>query len=151
MPKSINFSRLFLVRKKRRSSKKRGKVDWQPAPDIHARVLRLVHQLNIEWVSIANVSTLRSHFSNTRAYARIWGLSRVWQMVLEAKPHYIIEVISERFDKLSDSDKDRILLHEIAHIPKNFSGSLVAHTRRGKGTFHDKLEGLLAQYHKNKA
>jgi predicted metallopeptidase len=90
---------------------------------------------------------MRSNLSSSRAYARIWGLSKVWQMALSQKPAYIIEVLSQHFDKLTDKDKDKVLLHELAHIPKNFSGSLLAHIRhRGKRNFHDRVEELFSQY-----
>ena len=43
-------------------------------------------------------------------------------------------------------EQDKVLLHEIAHIPRNFSGSLLPHTRRGKNKFYDKVRILVAQY-----
>ena len=54
---------------------------------------------------------------------------RFGRMPLRVEPGYIIEVISGYFDKLSQSDQDKVLLHEIRHIPKNFSGALVPHTQ----------------------
>lgn len=126
-------------------------VDWRPAPEIKKQVLHLVKDLNLNWIDTDNLYYMQSNFSSSRAYARIWGLSKVWQMALNTKPAYIIEVLSQHFDKLSQKDKDKVLLHELAHIPKNFSGSLLAHTRvRGKRNFHDRVEELFSQYLRNK-
>src|SRR4030066_2168676 len=128
--------------------KSKGKVDWVIAPDVKKRVYHLVKSLDLSWIKPQRIFFTRSYNSSSYAYARIWGLSKVWQMALKTEPTYIIEVISERFDQLSDIEKDKILLHEIAHIPKNFSGSLLPHIRRrGKRNFHDRVEELL-QLHK---
>ncbi|HAU65434.1 TPA: metallopeptidase [Candidatus Woesebacteria bacterium] len=88
----------------------------------------------------------RSQGSKARAYARTWGLPKIWQHALGTEPAYIIEVISGYFDKLSPKEQDKVLLHEISHIPKNFSGALVPHTRHGKGSFKGKLEILIDKY-----
>ncbi len=50
-------------------------------------------------------------------------------MVLKIKPQYIIEVIAERFDRLDPGEQEKTLIHELTHIPKTFSGALVAHRR----------------------
>lgn len=121
-------------------------VEWNEAIDIKIKVEKLVFQLELEWIKNSQIFCFRSKNSTSRAYARIWGLNKVWQKALSQNPSYIIEVLSERFDKLSDFEKDKVLLHELAHIPKNFSGSLLPHIRRGKRNFHDKVEGLVAQY-----
>ena len=63
--------------------------------------------------------------------ARVWGLGRIWQQALDLSPAYIIEVISEKFDRLAEKEQDVILIHELLHIPKTFSGALVPHRRRG--------------------
>ena len=92
----------------------------------------------------------RSINSKARAYARTWGLPRLWQRTLNVEPAYIVEVISEHFDKLSERDQDKVLLHELTHIPHNFSGALVPHTRHKKGSFHDKLDILIEKYFASK-
>ncbi len=104
----------------------------------------------INWLQASRIFTYRSYGSKTRAYARTWGLPSLWQRALDVTPAYIIEVISEHFDKLSEVDRDKVLLHEIMHIPKNFSGALTPHIRRGKRNFHRKVEELISVYLRNK-
>lgn len=136
--------------KYRRGNCKSKRVEWISAPDIKKRISRLVVGLNIDWIRTSRVYCFRSTGSKTRARARIWGLSRIWQMALATKPAYIIEVISEKFDYLSRKEQDQILLHEFAHIPKNFSGSLLPHIRHGKRNFRWKVDELITRYVQSK-
>jgi len=129
-----------------RRTQKFSKFDWEEAPDIKARVLKLIGVLGMDTVLFERLFFYRSTGSKSRAYARTWGLPRLWQNALGVKPAYIIEVISHYFDKLSPKDQDKVLLHELTHIPKNFSGALVPHTHRKKGSFHHKLDELIGRY-----
>lgn len=135
--------------KKARTStkgKKRQKFEWEPADDIKERVLKLVTVLEMDTVIFERIFFFRSQGSKARAYARTWGLPKIWQSALGVEPAYIIEVVSKYFDKLSVRDQDKVLLHELTHIPKNFSGALIPHTRHKKGSFHNKLEELIDKY-----
>ena len=125
---------------------KNRRLEWQLAPDVKKRIRRLLEICKITWVKPSKIYSFRSLNAKTRAYARIWGLNRVWQIALKVEPGYIIEIISEKFDRLSEIEKDKVLLHELTHIPKNFSGALMPHIRRGKRSFHDKVHVLIAQY-----
>lgn len=127
---------------------KSRRVEWEKAPDIQKRVAKLILILEMSWVRKNSIYCFRSRNSKTRAFARIWGFSRIWQLALETKPAYVIEVISERFDKLQLKDQDKVLLHELAHIPKTFSGSLVPHFRKGKRKFDDRVRELVKVYFK---
>ena len=49
------------------------------------------------------------------------------QLALSQKPHYVIEVLSERFDRLNQEDQTKVLIHEILHIPHSFGGGFRAH------------------------
>ncbi len=124
-------------------------VKWKSASDVKTRVNSIIENLHLGWLRTNSIYCVRSTGTNTRAISRIWGLSRIWQLTLKKGPSYIIEVISEKYDRLGDMEKDKVLLHEIAHIPKNFSGSLLPHSRRGKNRFYDRVRILVAQYLNN--
>ncbi len=134
-----------------KSKKKKNKrIDWQTAPDVDKRIRYLAKNLDLDWLNNDNIHSFRSENSKTRAHARIWGLPRIWQKALHKEASYIIEVISEKYDKLSDKDKDKVLLHEIVHIPKNFSGSLIPHYRKGKRNFRKQVDVLISKYTKHR-
>lgn len=109
----------------------------------------LVKSVDLDWVDLNRVYCLRSRNSTARAYARIWGMGRIWQETLGIPAVYCIEVISEKYDELPKDKQIEVLFHELAHIPRNFSGALLPHTRHHKGSFHDKLRSFLTAY-KNK-
>lgn len=117
---------------------------------VKKRLVYLIKQLGLIWIIPSRVFVYSSTGSKTRAYARIWGLSGIWQRTLNVKPAYIVEVISERFDKLDEKEQDKVLIHELTHIPKNFSGALVPHTHRRKGSFRDILRKLYEDYHSSR-
>ncbi|OGY07925.1 MAG: hypothetical protein A2700_01340 [Candidatus Blackburnbacteria bacterium RIFCSPHIGHO2_01_FULL_44_64] len=111
--------------------KKRSKIEWHLAKDIEERIKLLTKDCQMENIQTKRIFCYESTGANTRAYARIWGLNRIWQRTLETEPAYILEVISEKFRKLSPKDQDHVLIHELLHVPKNFSGALVAHRQKG--------------------
>jgi predicted metallopeptidase len=59
--------------------------------------------------------------------ARIHGLSKIWQEALNFPPSYVIEVISERYDKLSQTEKEKTIIHELLHVPHGFAGGFRPH------------------------
>lgn len=122
------------------------KFSWKKAPDIQIRAEILIEKLSLNYINAKRIFFYRSDGSKARAYARTWGLPALWQNALKVEPGYIIEVISKHFDNLPTSEQDKVLLHEISHIPKTFSGALTPHTRHSKGSFYDKLKRLYENY-----
>ncbi|MFZ5933012.1 MAG: putative metallopeptidase, partial [Patescibacteria group bacterium] len=95
------------MRKSTKSSKA-GKIVWKLAPDVKKRVVSLLGTCDITWVRPTKIFCFRSLNAKTRACARIWGLNRIWQMALKEEAAYIIETISEKFDRLPDFEKDKV-------------------------------------------
>lgn len=127
-------------------AKKNKSVVWEVAQDIKELTHDIISDASIDWLHVGHIYFFRSYNSKARAYARIWGLSRVWQQALKIPPSYIIEVISEKFDKLDIKRKKEVIVHELTHIPRNFSGSLIPHIKkRGKRNFHDKVQDIFSR------
>ncbi len=62
--------------------------------------------------------------SRANALARIWGLPPVFQDALDLEPHYVIELMVPAFDRLPRREQDRVIIHELLHIPRTFSGGI---------------------------
>lgn len=136
--------------KKARKSIKSRRVNWELAPDIKKRSYDLINQFDLNWIKFERLFFYRSYDSKAKAYARTWGLPALWQRSLKVEPAYQIEVLAENFDKLIPENQDKVILHELSHIPKTFSGALLPHTRHKKGSFHSKLEELIDNYYQEK-
>lgn len=117
-------------------------MNWEPASDIQKEVNSLITRLDYKHLQKDYIFCFRSYGSKSRAIARIWALPRIWQQALKVPPAYCLEIISERFDRLSEDNKRRTLIHELIHIPQNFSGALVAHRRLKGKKFNDYVESV---------
>lgn len=126
--------------------RQRSDMQWYPAPEISHKLTGLVKHLGLTHIDTTRIICYRSHGSVARARARIWSLPKVWQMALKVPAHYVIEVLSEKFDGLSDDDQTRVLIHELMHIPRNFSGALVPHRGRFHAINHKTVEQLFRKY-----
>lgn len=102
-------------------------MKYELAPDVKKHIDVLIEQLDFTYMKAENIHCIRSLDAKTRAIARIWGMSRLFKEVAGIEPHYIIEVNTKRFDKLSPREKIKTLIHELMHIPKTFSGALLSH------------------------
>ena len=103
-------------------------IEYYDAPDVKAMVDEIAVKLRFRHVEVDRVFCFRSRGSQSRrVIARIHSLGKVWQKALNTRAGYLIEVISERYDRLSQSDKERVLIHELLHIPAGFSGGFRPH------------------------
>jgi len=104
------------------------RLAYEEAPDVKKLVNEIVDRLDLFHVVPQFVYCYRSRGSkSSRTLARIHGLGRIWQEALRRPPAYVIEVISERYDRLSEEEKEKTIIHELLHIPKGFSGGFRPH------------------------
>jgi predicted metallopeptidase len=118
------------VVKKKNSSTKR--LTWHSDTKLTERVRGVITEIGFLHVQKQRIFCFRTEGSKSRAYARIWAFPKIFQNVLEIEPAYVIEVINKYYDKLSYEEQTKVLIHELLHIPKNFSGSLLPHKHSGK-------------------
>ena len=100
-------------------------MKYEEADDVKEIAEEIINKLKMNWVKRENMLYVRSYGSKSNAIARIHTLGKAWQIKFE--PHYLIEVISERFDKLGNDEKIKVIIHELLHIPKTFGGGFRHH------------------------
>lgn len=103
-------------------------IRYELGEDIGSKIKDILHKLQMTHVDGPRVACVRSKGSKSkRIIARCHGLSRIMQLALNQKPHYVIEVVSERFDKLSKEEQTKVLIHELMHISHSFGGGFRSH------------------------
>jgi predicted metallopeptidase len=103
-------------------------MHYERAQDLDERVFEIVQKLKMEHVQLPRVVCIRSRGSkSSRTLARCHVLPKIIQEALGIKAYYIIEALSENFDRLPHEEQTRILIHELMHIPKTFGGGFKFH------------------------
>jgi len=106
---------------------KQFKMKYEHALDIEEKAREIIEKLNFNHVDIENIACIRSFGSKSRAIARCHALGKVMQKGMKRKAFYTLEFISKRFDRMSEEDKIKTLIHELMHIPKSFGGGFKHH------------------------
>jgi len=102
-------------------------VKYENAPDLQARMEEIVKALDMVHVDVSRVKCFRGHGSSTkRTIARCHTIGKVMQKAIGVKAHYAIEFL-EVFDKMSEEEQDKTIIHELMHIPKTFGGGFRQH------------------------
>ncbi len=103
-------------------------IKYYKAPDIDDEVFKIVNKLGLSHVELSRVVCIRSFGSKSRrTIARCHTTSKIIQTSLGIGAYYIIEIISEIYDKLPADEKIKTLIHELMHIPKSFGGGFRHH------------------------
>jgi len=124
-------------------------ISYLEAPDVKKLADEIVERLSLYHVVPQFVFCFRSRGSMSgRTIARIHGMGKIWQEALNLPPSYVIEVISERYDSLSEADREKTIIHELLHIPHGFAGGFRPH----KGYIdRETVEQLYITLQKNRA
>ena len=102
-------------------------MKYEFAPDLQERMVSIVRTLGMDYIDLSRVECLRSYGSSTkRTIARCHALGKLMQKAMKVKAFYAIEFL-ERFEKLSRAEQDKVIIHELMHIPKTFGGGFRQH------------------------
>lgn len=102
-------------------------MKYEEAPDLKERMADIVKTLEMSHIDIGRIECLRSYGSSTkRTIARCHALGKVMQKAMKAKAFYAIEFL-ERFDKMSKHEQNKVIIHELMHVPKTFGGGFRQH------------------------
>ncbi|MFH1294494.1 MAG: putative metallopeptidase [Candidatus Aenigmatarchaeota archaeon] len=108
-------------------------------------IMDIVNRLNMTHIDPERVVCVTSRGTKSRnIIARCHVLPRIMQKALSVDSHYVIELVSEKYSKLSDEEKIKTLIHELLHIPKSFGGGFRHHdyvTRRTVDRLYDSVRG----------
>ncbi|MCR4335993.1 MAG: putative metallopeptidase [archaeon] len=91
--------------------------------------------LGYNYVIHEKLGVVKSWGSKTkRTIARIHCIGKVMMLGMgHKKSFYVIELISENFDKQSEEDQIETIIHELMHIPKTFGGGFRQHHLVSRG------------------
>lgn len=78
-------------------------------------------------VDMSRVKCFRSFGSSSKGtIARCHTVGKIMQMAIGVDAHYALEFL-ELFEKQSDEEKIKTIIHELMHIPKAFGGGFRHH------------------------
>ena len=106
-------------------------IRYHQAPDIQEIAEEVVAKLGWSHVLLEHIAFLRSTGSKARyTIARCHALGKAMQIGMgRKKGFYLVEVISEKFDKLPKDEQLKVIIHELMHIPKSFGGGFIHHDK----------------------
>ncbi len=107
-------------------------MEWEEAEDVRKDIVEILKVLKFPHIKSSRIFCFRTNGSKSRSYARIWAMPKIFQRALSIESAYVIEVLSKHYDKLDDDNRKKVLIHELLHIPKNFSGALLSHRSRSR-------------------
>ena len=106
-------------------------VRYEEALDLKIRAKEIADKLNLKHLDFERIFFYR-YSCKTRTIAKVIGFPKALRLPFpEIEPYYVIVVNEHNFSRLNKREQDQTLLHELLHIPKNFSGeySKISHAK----------------------
>jgi len=120
-------------------------MKYEFAPDLQIKAEE-ISKLLFPHVKTDRVKCFRSYGTSSRGtIARCHALGKLMQKALGIKAVYALEFLNERFEKLSEKDQLKVIIHELMHIPNTFGGGFKHHnyvTDRNVNLMYEKYESL---------
>jgi|APFre7841882630_1041343.scaffolds.fasta_scaffold11541_2 predicted metallopeptidase len=103
-------------------------IRYELAPDIERQLGQIARSLKMKHIDLKRVKGVRSYGSTGQGIiARCHALPKVMQLALGQEAHYVIEILTEGYERLSEEAQIKILIHELMHIPETFGGGFRMH------------------------
>jgi predicted metallopeptidase len=100
---------------------------YEYAPDLQRKMVE-ISRILLPHVNVDRVKCFRSYgTSSKRTIARCHALGKLMQKALNIRAVYVLEFLAERFEKLSKTEQEKVILHELMHIPFSFGGGFKHH------------------------
>ena len=102
-------------------------MKYEFAPDLQ-ETAEEISKLLFPHVIIERVKCFRSYGTSSKGtIARCHTIGKLMQKAIGVKAYYTLEFLSERFDKLDEKEKLKVIIHELMHIPHTFGGGFKHH------------------------
>lgn len=102
-------------------------MKYEFAPDIQ-KTTEEISVLLFPHVKIDRVRCFRSYGTSSRGtIARCHTIGKLMQKAMNVPAFYALEFLSERFDKLSEEEQIKVIIHELMHVPASFGGGFRHH------------------------
>jgi predicted metallopeptidase len=103
-------------------------MEYVRLPGIDKEIAQIVRMLEWEHLDPNRIHVVASRGSKSRRIlARCHTLPKALQAGLAIPAHYVIELVSENYDRLPEIEKTKTLIHELMHIPVTFGGGFRNH------------------------
>ncbi len=120
-------------------------MNYEYAPDLKERTVEIAKALEMNHIDLDRIECLRSSGSaSKRTIARCHTIGKLMQKAMRTKSFYAIEFL-ELFEKMSREEQDKVIIHELLHIPKTFGGGFRQHDfvcERNVSILHEKYRSL---------
>lgn len=119
-------------------------IRYELAPDIEKELRKIARSLKMDHIDLKRVRGVRSYGSTGKGViARCHALPKVMQLALDIGAHYVVEIITENYQRLNPEAQTKILIHELMHIPETFGGGFRMHRDH---VTHRNVERMYKQY-----
>ena len=89
---------------------------------------KIAKAIEFDHICLERIACVESKGTKTkRVIARIHTLGKVMQLGMQKKPFYVIELISEQFERQNPQNQAKTIIHELMHIPHGFGGGFRHH------------------------
>jgi predicted metallopeptidase len=123
-------------------------MKYIPAPDLQQKMTEIVSTLGMSHIKTDRVKCFRSRGTSTKhTIARCHALGKLMQHAMNTKAFYAIEFL-EPFERMSQKDQEKTIIHELLHIPKTFGGGFRHHDfvcEKTVNILHQKFENLKSE------